>query len=325
MIPPNVSCQEPQQLPREHWDSLPKLPVFSGPTIPAVGRRFFKHSPTTILKLGTDEGEGIMTMLAYSILGHCVPRAVSLVTVLTTTSDASTPNRTSQGLILTHLPGTPLVQLWPSLTPPKREAVKAELCRLFVRMRSRRFSYYGRPTQQTYVLFSELDTEEFASCASRLEWDGSRVQALQQHAPDAECAVNLERVQRATTGADDWDRPVLTHGDLSDRNILVDPDTLAVTGFIDWEMANIMPAYFEYVTARLSGGHEAEWRKELLDVLRYVLRCECDAERREDVAPVNFDEGYDRYERTLAAWDAVVDVERIAQGYDDECKWTFER
>ncbi len=143
--------------------------------------------------------------------------------------------------------------------------------------------------------------------------------------PDAERAVKLERVQRDTTGAGDWDRPVLTYGDLSDRNILVDPDTLAVTGFLDWEMANIMPAYFEYVAARLSGDHQPAWRKELLDVLRSVLRCECDTGRQEDLRVVNVDEGHGRYRRTLAVWNAIVDVERIAQGYDDDCEWTFDR
>lgn len=185
-------------------------------------------------------------------------------------------------------------------------------------MRSSRFSYYGRPTGQPYLLFSEFGTETYVCCASRSEWDDSRIRALQEHAPDAEYTVALERVQRSTAGADDWDRPVLTHGDLSDRNILVDPDTLAVTGFLDWEMANIMPAYFEYAAARLSGGHQPAWRKELLEVLRPVLRCECDTRRREDLGV------FDRYTKTLAAWDAVVDVERIAQGYDDDCKWTFE-
>jgi len=319
MSTPNLSSQEPQQLPREHWAvwaSPPKLPLFSGPTIPNIGRRFFKHSPTTILKHGIDEGEGIMTVLAYSILGPCVPRVVSIVTITSSSQ---------QGLVLTHQPGMPLVQLWPSLTPPQREAVKAELCRLLVRMRSSRFSYYGRPTQQPYVLSSEFGTEEYAYCTSRSKWDESRVHALQENSPDAERAVNLERVQHGTTGAGGWDRPVLTHGDLSDRNILVDPDTLAVTGFIDWEMANIMPAYFEYVAARLSGGHDPAWRKELLDVLGSVLRCECDNGPREDMRVENFDEEYDSYTRTLAAWDAVVDVERIVLRYDDDYYWTFDR
>ncbi|PGG99453.1 hypothetical protein AJ80_09339 [Polytolypa hystricis UAMH7299] len=69
-----------------------------------------------------------------------------------------------------------------------------------------------------------------------------------------------------------------------------------------------MPAYFEYVAARLSGAHQPEWRRELLDVLRSVLRCECDAGDREDLDPADVDEGEERYRRTLASWDAVVHV-----------------
>ncbi|KAM3533512.1 hypothetical protein MY4038_003195 [Beauveria bassiana] len=157
-----------------------------------------------------------MTALAYSILGP-VSRA-----------------RTRQGLVLTHLPGTPLVLLWPSLTPPQCAAVKAELGRLLARMRSRRFSYYGRLMQHLYILFSAYGIEKFICYASRSEWGDSRVHAMQKNAPDAEHAVDLERLQRGDlTGADDWDRPVLTHGDLSDSDILVDPDTLAVTGILD--------------------------------------------------------------------------------------------
>ncbi|KAJ5800486.1 uncharacterized protein N7518_002554 [Penicillium psychrosexuale] len=318
------SSQEPEQLPRENWAFLPSLPLFSAPTIPNIGRQFFIHSPSTILKLGADDGEGKMTALAHSILGLCVPRVICVVTIPIITSNALTPNRIQQGLVLTRQPGTPLVELWPSLTPLQRQTIKVELCRLLVHMRTYHFSYYGRPTRQPYILFSEFGTETYVYCASRSEWDDSRVCALQASDPDAERAVALERVQRNTTGPGDWDRPVLSHGDLSDRNILVDPCTLAVTGFLDWEMANIMPAYYEYVAARLSGGHQPGWRRELLDVLRSVLRCECDARRQEDLDAVNVEDGEERYRRTLAAWDAVVDVERIAQGYDNNCKWTFE-
>jgi hypothetical protein len=80
MSPSNNRSKEPQELPQEQWDFLPNLPLLSGPTIPTVGRRFFKHSPTSILKLGSDDGEGIMTALAHSILGSCVPRVISIVT-----------------------------------------------------------------------------------------------------------------------------------------------------------------------------------------------------------------------------------------------------
>jgi hypothetical protein len=147
------STQEPEQLPRETWASLPSLSPFSGPTVPTVGCRFFIHS-STILKLGTEDGEGTMTALAHSILGPCVPRVVCLVTLPIITSDASTPNRAQEGLVLTLQPGKPLVELWPSLTPPQRQTVKAELCRLLVRLRTHHFSYYGRPTRKPYLLFS---------------------------------------------------------------------------------------------------------------------------------------------------------------------------
>ena len=32
----------------------------------------------------------------------------------------------------------------------------------------------------------------------------------------------------------------------------------------------------------------------------------------------------EKYRMTLAAWDAMVEVERPAQGYDEDCYWTFE-
>ncbi|PGH29970.1 hypothetical protein GX50_07270 [[Emmonsia] crescens] len=151
------------------------------------------------------------------LLGSTVP------TIGHRASDASTPTPAKQGLILTRQPGTPLVELWPSLTASQRETVKAKLCDLLVHMRARHFAYYGRPTREPYLLFSEFRAKTHACCASRSEWDDSRIRALHASASDTERAVGLERVQRGTTGAGSWDRPVLTHMDLSDRNILVDP------------------------------------------------------------------------------------------------------
>jgi len=39
------------------------------------------------------------------------------------------------------------------------------------------------------------------------------------------------------------------HGDLSEGNILIDPDTGAITGIIDWEMAGFRPAWLSAVAA----------------------------------------------------------------------------
>ncbi|THX90363.1 hypothetical protein D6D05_00497 [Aureobasidium pullulans] len=52
--------------------------------------------------------------------------------------------------------------------------------------------------------------------------------------------------------------------------------TLQVTGFLDRGLARITPAYFKHVAARLACYHDPPWRKVLLEVLRQVLRLECD-------------------------------------------------
>ncbi|OJD25239.1 hypothetical protein ACJ73_03397 [Blastomyces percursus] len=174
------------------------------PTVPTIGHQFFIHSPSTIFKLGTDDGEGVMTSLAHSILGFCVPRIVSVVTLSSGASDSSISTSAQQGLVLTRQPSTPLVELWPSLIASQRETVKANLCRLLVHMRARHFAYYGRPTREPYLLFSEFGTETHACCSSRSEWHDSCVHALHASAPDTERAVALERVQRGTTGAGRW-------------------------------------------------------------------------------------------------------------------------
>ena len=266
----------------------------------------------------------MMTALARSILGPCVPRVISIVSVPGTAFNESNPGPTQEGLILSRMSGTPIVEVWPSLTISQREIVKANLCKLLVDMRAHDFAYYGRPARQPYCLYDIYGTQKHAYCTSRSEWDDSRVRALHHSSADAARVAALEEVQRSVTGATGWDRPVLTHVDLSDRNCLVHAHTLEVTCLLDWETANVMPAYFEYTAARLTGGHQPDWRKEILDVLRTVLRRECEIGTPKDLVPAEVNERDKRYSRTLAAWDAVTDVERIAQGYNNDCYWTFE-
>ncbi|KAK2754405.1 hypothetical protein FQN54_007049 [Arachnomyces sp. PD_36] len=178
MIRHDESSQEPEELSRETWTALPNLPQLTGSTVPNLGRRFYIHSPDTLLKLGTDEGEGIMTVLARSILGPRVPRIIRIVKLVITKPEASTPPAVRTGLILTRQSGTPLVELWPSLTSSQREIIKTTLCDLLVRMRESHFTYYGRPSQQPYILTIELRQKAYEYCASRSEWDESRIRAL---------------------------------------------------------------------------------------------------------------------------------------------------
>ena len=59
------------------------------------------------------------------------------------------------------------------------------------------------------------------------------------------------RVMRQTE-TDDWrlqvsdhDEYVFCHNDLSQHNVIVDPDTLKIKAIVDWEYAGFYPAYFE--------------------------------------------------------------------------------
>lgn len=312
------------------WSTLPKMPQLEGPTIPNVGRTFFIHSQTTLLKLkfkSSSDGEAEMTRLAHSILPSVVPSLIAIVNI--------NDRPRTRGLLLARRCGAPLAELWPTLSPVEKETVKSNLTRLLVRMRApnKRLSFYGRPGLQPYITPNELGAPvKHAFCRSRTDWDTSRIGALVSAARDLGMDENrtqqLKRLQCETASnyrLPQVDRPVLVHGDLSDRNILVDPETLEVSGFLDWEMANVAPAYFEYTMARLSGGHDKRWRQVLLGVLREVLKIECEHE----VAQYSWQSDIDTdptkiFAQCLDAWNTLVDVERVAQGYSDECYWTFE-
>ncbi|EFR00388.1 hypothetical protein MGYG_03392 [Nannizzia gypsea CBS 118893] len=222
--------QELEQIPRETWATLEGIPQLSGPTMPSAGRQFSAPSPSTILKVGTGEDEATMTARGRTIMGHSVPR-IDLHCYHCTA--AATPKAATR-----H----PDVSAGPS-----RRSCARFLCVC---------GLPSSPTRHPYTLFGVCRKETYDFCASRTEWDESRIRLLPTSEADAERIASLEKVQRDTAGILGWDQPVVTHADLSDRNILIDPDTLAVTGFIDWEVANIMPAYFEYACARLSGGHD---------------------------------------------------------------------
>ncbi|KAI1194614.1 kinase-like domain-containing protein [Nemania serpens] len=68
-------------------------------------------------------------------------------------------------------------------------------------------------------------------------------------------------------------RLVLTHGDLSSLNIMVEGD--AVTGIIDWETAGWFPPYWEYTCAKNVNPYNVFWAEEVdgfLEPMPYELK-----------------------------------------------------
>lgn len=62
--------------------------------------------------------------------------------------------------------------------------------------------------------------------------------------------------------------PTFTHGDLQRKNMIVDPESLALT-LIDWEFAGWYPSYWEYSRAIFSCGHfEDDWSEWIDFVLK---------------------------------------------------------
>ncbi|KAF2219684.1 kinase-like domain-containing protein [Elsinoe ampelina] len=86
---------------------------------------------------------------------------------------------------------------------------------------------------------------------------------------------------RLATEQDKWrlketdsEQYVFCHNDLSQHNVIVDPDTLKINAIVDWEYAGFYPAYFEMAVYERPGPSaaflegETDNRQELLDFLR---------------------------------------------------------
>ncbi|EEU37261.1 uncharacterized protein NECHADRAFT_92249 [Fusarium vanettenii 77-13-4] len=73
----------------------------------------------------------------------------------------------------------------------------------------------------------------------------------------------VEKPEQASQ--EDWNDPVLTHGDLNPSNILVRGDE--IVGIIDWEFSGWYPHYWEYTSAWCTQTMSTEWQNLLGDFL----------------------------------------------------------
>ncbi|KAL6310212.1 hypothetical protein BKA93DRAFT_924484 [Sparassis latifolia] len=298
-----VSADWEPEFANETWDPPPHMRTdltrLEGPTIPIIGRHFYRVPDARLLKVGGSEGEARMTVLARRVLE-------GTLTISTVHAFIQIPDSGS-AILSDRVQGVPLSTLWNDISASQRTTIKNQLCDVLLAMRKPSFEYAGRPGRRPYVLPTVLASSAYDFCSDLEAWNESRARAIVGNVADARRAESLCEQQYKLVVTD---RFVLTHGDLSDRNIIVEPDTLNIVGLLDWEDANVVPSYFEYVAARLSSGHLPYWRVELLEVLEKVLERGC-------AETTNVEEEF-------ARWKALVDVERYALGLDDDCAWTFE-
>ncbi|KAH7243597.1 kinase-like domain-containing protein [Fusarium redolens] len=177
--------------------------------------------------------------------------------------DIITKRPIARVMIGDRIPGAPLVDVWQNMSQAEQTSIKGQLRKQIQQMRTLVQPYIGgidkQPTRNIYntTLIRHCgpfeDEESFDEwCLARLSggsfqhWKWKRV---------------LEKKRRKSTG-----RFVLTHGDLSPRNIMVDGSN--ITGIIDWELSGFYPEYVEYAVAiGLGPGIEEWWVPVLKEVL----------------------------------------------------------
>lgn len=142
-------------------------------------------------------------------------------------------SRGAPGLLVTSwLPGERGDLVLPALDPEGRARLGASLGRLAGQLA-------GMPMPRAGAFVNaELSIAAWPGAADGLEaWVEDHRSAF-AHWTDLERAGLRDVAGRAQALLDTVDRACLVHSDLNPKNVLVDPDSLEVTGLVDWEYAH---------------------------------------------------------------------------------------
>ncbi|KAK4034894.1 kinase-like domain-containing protein [Parachaetomium inaequale] len=166
-----------------------------------------------------------------------------------------------QGTIfMEFIDGQPLDEAWPSCTAAQRSHIISQLRGFLAELRAITGEFIGSVDR------SVCNDQVFANRAS----------AYGPYADEAAFRVGIGQSLRACDADPTWtelvigfveamplhheEPPVMTHGDLVPRNILVKDGH--VVGIVDWEMAGFYPPYWEYVKGHLLADFEHPWMQE---------------------------------------------------------------
>ena len=265
------------------WDPYPWL---EGERIHQLGARVVvkcpvKNGGSFVAKKvdgmgGHIEGQANMMRYAIQVAGVKVPR----------------PHRVERHgerirvLVMNFDDGLPLDRVWPELGPTDKDLLAKELEAQIRRMRCHKMPLIGRVDEngkaESKVTFLDPYRPQIAtSCtafASESEFDAHKVDQLRDRDPDA--ALKLQQ-QIKTLRPSYTNKFVLTHGDLSPRNIHVKRSpknergaSWHISAIFDWERSGFFPEYMEYVQARHNTAHNTEWHDFFVGLLeRMNLGC----------------------------------------------------
>ncbi|KAI3401068.1 hypothetical protein diail_779 [Diaporthe ilicicola] len=172
-------------------------------------------------------------------------------------------------MVSERVPGMPLAQIWETASESERASYKDQLRLQLKRMRDCTQPFIGRvkmsgKRQQTYNIYDRLLTTYFGPFETEQEFNDwclaraiPKVGLLSRY----KWKRFIEREQHDVS-----DGFVLTHGDLTPRNIMAHDGK--ITGIVDWERGGFFPEYAEYAFA-MALGHNIEdwWMPVLKDIL----------------------------------------------------------
>ncbi|RAH54974.1 kinase-like protein [Aspergillus piperis CBS 112811] len=154
-----------------------------------------------------------------------------------------------RGVIATvtdRVPGDSLDKVWHTLTKSQKKNIELQLKQQVQEMRKHTQPYIGRiGNVTTYNFFDRLHNNDMGPFASEEEFDEW-------------CFARVKKKRPS--------KFVLTHGDLSARNIMVQDGQL--TGIVDWAYSGFFPEYMEYALATVIHESIEDW---WLPVLKRVL------------------------------------------------------
>ncbi|KJZ78130.1 hypothetical protein HIM_02168 [Hirsutella minnesotensis 3608] len=229
----------------------------------------------TATSLARSEADMMQYAATNGILAPQVRRCYDIVTL-------NPAKPIARVLAADRAPGLSLDVAWERYTDAEKESIKAQLREQLARMRACTLPYIGRvgrqPTRNVYDRLRQTYCGPFETEKAFDDWCVSRID---------QGPVGRWRWRRAaakmrgkTVG-----KFVLTHGDLTPRNIMV--EGAVITGIVDWERSSFLPEYAEYAFAmKLCHEHEDWW----IPILKELLQPCC--ERRLEMTRLVEDRGW---------------------------------
>lgn len=179
------------------------------------------------------------------------------------------------------VPGESLDKVWHSLNFEQKKSIKAQLKEQIRLYRTHSQPYIGRINhQETFNFFDRLHFNFMGPFKSEEEFDEWCLARVKSPIAHAFWKNQLPKMRAGGSG-----RFVLTHGDLSARNIMVKDGK--ITGIIDWEYSGFFPEYMEYALATVIHDCIEDW---WVPVLKEVLE-PCGFRRSKFIAAIR-DKGW---------------------------------